>query len=91
MIMHCGEAILRNRSGLHARPASDFVLAAKRFESIITIRKAEGGAPVSGKSVVLLLAQGYKQGDRLEISAEGADEKEAVDSLLRLVENGFGE
>lgn len=79
-----------NQTGLHARPASDFVLAAKKFESNITICK-EGGQPVNAKSVVRILAEGIGQGTRLELAADGADEKQALEELTALIESGFGE
>ena len=79
-----------NKTGLHARPASDFVLAAKKFESKITICK-EGGEPVNAKSVVRLLAECIGQGTKVELTADGADEVAALDTLVVLIESGFGE
>lgn len=79
-----------NKTGLHARPASDFVLAAKKYESRITICR-EGGVPVNAKSVVRILAEGLGQGTKIEIAAEGADEAQAVAELTALVAGGFGE
>ena len=55
-----------NKTGLHARPASDFVMLAKKYESKITICK-EGGEPVNAKSVVRLLAEGIGQGTKAEL------------------------
>ena len=72
-----------NKTGLHARPASDFVMLAKKYESKITICK-EGGEPVNAKSVVRLLA-------KAELAAEGVDEAEAIEALAVLVASGFGE
>ncbi len=79
-----------NKTGLHARPASDFVMLAKKYESKITICK-EGGEPVNAKSVVRLLAEGIGQGTKAELAAEGADETEAIEALAALVASGFGE
>ncbi len=84
------EVEIINKTGLHARPASDFVLNAKKFESKITVCK-EGGEPVNAKSIVRLLAEGIGQGDKIEITAAGEDEAEALDCLAALVESGFGE
>ena len=84
------ETVITNKTGLHARPASDFVLLAKKFESRITICK-EGGEPVNAKSMVRLLAECIGQGTMVEITAEGNDEQAAVDALVALVESGFGE
>ena len=79
-----------NKTGLHARPASDFVMLAKKYESKITICK-EGGEPVNAKSVVRLLAEGIGQGTIAELAAEGVDEAEAIEALAALVASGFGE
>lgn len=79
-----------NKTGLHARPASDFVMLAKKYESKITICK-EGGEPVNAKSVVRLLAEGIGQGTKAELAAEGVDEAEAIEVLAALVASGFGE
>lgn len=79
-----------NKTGLHARPASDFVMLAKKYDSKITICK-EGGEPVNAKSVVRLLAEGIGQGTKVELAAEGPDEAEAIEALADLVASGFGE
>ena len=79
-----------NKTGLHARPASDFVMLAKKYESKITICK-EGGEPVNAKSVVRLLAEGIGQRTKAELAAEGVDEAEAIEALAALVASGFGE
>lgn len=79
-----------NQTGLHARPASEFVLAAKKYESKVMICKA-GGDPVNAKSVVRILAEGLGQGTKVDIIADGADEEAALAELVALVESGFGE
>ncbi len=81
-----------NKTGLHARPASDFVLLAKTFESKITIRNMEENSEaVNAKSIMRLLAEGIGQGAAVEITAEGVDEAKAVKDLAALIERGFGE
>lgn len=81
-----------NKTGLHARPASDFVLKAKTFQSKITIRNLDaGGEPVNAKSIVRLLAEALGQGAHVEITADGPDEQQAADALVALMETGFGE
>ncbi len=81
-----------NASGLHARPASDFVQKAKTFSSRVTIKNLDtNGEAVSAKSILRLLAEGITQGTRVEISAEGADEQAAADALVALIDGGFGE
>ena len=84
--------VIRNKTGLHARPATDFVAAAKKFESSITISDAEDAdSGVNAKSIVMLLASGFAQGTTVKIEADGPDEETAVDELIALIDSGFGE
>lgn len=81
-----------NQTGLHARPASEFVLEAKKYESKITIRNiTENKEAVNAKSIVRLLAEGMGQGTKIEIAAQGADEEQAADALTDMIARGFGE
>lgn len=80
-----------NETGLHARPASDFMRAAMKFRSNIQIGPAGGTPRVNAKSILMILGLGIRKGAEVEISAEGEDQKEAVDSLVELIESGFGE
>lgn len=82
-----------NPSGLHARPASLFVEEAKKFSSRVTVRTAAEGTDdaVNAKSIVLLLTLGIGPGTEVEISANGEDEAQAVESLVTLIQSGFGE
>jgi phosphocarrier protein len=80
-----------NKSGLHARPASDFVQAAGKFESKITIRRTDEEDEANAKSIVFVLSLGVSKGTEVELCAKGTDEQEAVDSLVALIESGFGE
>ncbi len=87
--MTTSECVIRNRLGLHARAAAKFVHLATRFSS--HIRVSRDGRTMDGKSImgILLLAAGA--GASIVITADGADEADAVDALCRLVEGGFGE
>jgi phosphocarrier protein len=83
------ECVIRNRLGLHARAAAKFVHTATRFTS--QIRISRDGRTMDGKSImgILLLAAGA--GTTVVITADGADESDAVEALCRLIEGGFGE
>lgn len=83
-------ATILNESGLHARPATEFVETAKRFQSKIKIRRP-GEDAVNAKSVVMLLSSGFSQGESVEISAEGEDEDSTVTALVDVIKSGFGE
>ena len=76
---------LTNASGLHARPAKDFVQIAKGFESSITIVK--GGNSYNGKSLMKLLQAGLAQNDELTLQADGADEADAITALTDFINN----
>jgi len=80
---------LLNETGLHARPASLFVAAAKKYQSDIAVLK--DGEEYDAKSILNVLSMGACKGESLLISAIGIDEKEAVLELIGLIEDNFGE
>lgn len=83
---------ITNPSGLHARPGSDFVNLAKKFESTIKLFRLDKPEKIANaKSIVFVLSLGIKKDMVIEIQATGADEKEAVDQLIAFVEGGLGE
>ncbi len=83
------ECVIRNRLGLHARAAAKFVHLATRYSA--RIRVSRDGKAMDGKSImgILLLAAGA--GASIVITADGADESDAVEALCRLIESGFRE
>lgn len=90
--MYSKEVTIHNPSGLHARPASEFVAAATKFKSRITLCKTgEGAREVNAKSIVMILSQALVTGTTVCITANGEDEIAAVDGLVALVEAGFNE
>lgn len=91
--MFITRAQLINASGLHARPASDFVKLAKSFQSKITVRGADVPEEdaVNAKSIVMILSQGFCKGAEIFIAASGGDEQAAASALAALVASGFGE
>ena len=81
-----------NKRGLHARPGSDFVNAAGKFKSKITIRRMdEDDDPVNAKSIAFVLSLGISKGVEIELAANGEDEQEAIDSLVAMINEGFGD
>ena len=91
--MYQKETTVKNSTGLHARPASDFVKAAKEFESKIKIMRSgsDEDEAVNAKSIVMLLSLGVGKGEKIVVSATGYDEEKAVDTLVELIDSGFGE
>ncbi|CAL4318563.1 HPr family phosphocarrier protein [Buchnera aphidicola] len=69
--------------GLHIRPAAKFVQEAKKFKSVITVTKNKKTA--NAKSLFKLQTLGIVKGSKLSISAEGEDEKKAVESLVKFI------
>jgi phosphocarrier protein len=80
---------IQNRLGLHARAAARFVHTAARYQSRVTAGR--DGRVMDGKSILGILLLGASRGTTIEITAEGEDEAEAVEALVALVEDHFGE
>ena len=80
---------LINKVGLHARPATMFVQTAKKFKSQIKIRKNNN--IVDAKSIIGVLSLGAERGDEVTIIVEGEDAEDALNALLDLIKNKFGE
>ena len=81
-----------NPSGLHARPAAMFVRTAAGFTSRITLENLDRGtAPVDAKSIIAVMSSGVATGHRVRVTAEGADEDTAIDTLDAFIASGLGE
>ncbi len=87
--MFVKEVSVKNQVGLHARPATFFIQKSNEFKSSIWVEKEE--RRVNAKSLLGVLSLGIVGGTTIKIIADGADEEQAVDSLVRLVESGFAE
>jgi phosphotransferase system HPr (HPr) family protein len=79
--------VIRNEQGLHARPAEMFVRLAKQFQSRIELVRE--GRRVEARNIIDLLTLGAGPGTELVLEAEGDDAEQAVEALVRLVENRF--
>ena len=80
---------IRNRAGMHARPAALLVKTAGSFASQISIEK--DNERVNGKSIMGVITLGATYNTQLKIIAEGPDETKAVDAIEKLFENRFEE
>lgn len=85
--MYKREIEVKNETGLHARPASMFVNLAGTFKSKIELQRLGGEDLYNANSIIMLLSLGLEQGEKAILSAEGEDEKQAVDALAELVES----
>lgn len=79
------DVCVKNKTGLHARPASIFVKLAKTFKSEVFIQKDD--KKVNGKSMLGILGMSISCGDEITIKVNGEDEKKAIKSIYDLFEN----
>ena len=87
--MYVKEITVKNEVGLHARPATYFIQKANEFKSGIWVEKEE--RRVNAKSLLGVLSLGIVKGTVITVIADGSDETEAVDALVSLIDNNFGE
>ena len=87
--MYVKDVMVQNQVGLHARPATFFTQKANEFKSSIWVEKDE--RRVNAKSLLGVLSLGIMGNTQIRIIAGGADEEQAVDELVKLVESGFAE
>ncbi|MBC8610415.1 Catabolite repression HPr [uncultured Ruminococcus sp.] len=87
--MYVKDVEVQNQVGLHARPATFFIQKANEYKSSIWVEKEE--RRVNAKSLLGVLSLGILGGNNIKIIADGADEQEAVEGLVTLVESGFAE
>jgi len=78
-----------NKLGLHARAASKFVNVTNRYTSRIDVGNT--GKVVNGKSIMSIMLLAATQGTELLLRIDGADEIEAMEAIVRLIEEKFGE
>ena len=83
------ELTVVNKLGIHARPASMFVRTANRFTAEVFVEK--DGETINGKSIMGLMMLAAGIGSTVTIETEGPDEREAMDALLKLIADKFGE
>jgi phosphocarrier protein len=80
---------VKNRAGMHTRPAAALVKTAAKFQSEFTICK--DGMEINGKSIIGVMTLAAEQGSSLELRFEGTDEEQAKDAVVALFERGFDE
>lgn len=87
------EIEVRNPSGLHARPAAEFVRVASGFAADVRVTNLtrDESRSASAKSVLGVMGLGVARGHTVRIDADGADADAAVSTLLDLIAGGLGE
>jgi phosphocarrier protein len=83
------EVTIRNRAGLHTRPAAAIVKLAAKFKSEFFIEK--DNFQINGKSIIGVMTLAAEQGSTLLLRFDGPDEEEAYAAMAELFESGFGE
>jgi phosphocarrier protein len=83
------EVTIRNRTGLHTRPAAALVKTAARFKSEFFITK--DGMEINGKSIIGVMTLAAEQGSQLLLRFDGPDEESALAAIVDLFERGFDE
>ncbi|UCF63550.1 MAG: HPr family phosphocarrier protein [bacterium] len=83
------ELKIKNKTGLHARPAALLVKTTGKFKSEIFISK--DGYKVNGKSIMGVMTLAAESGSLIEVFIDGPDEDEAMTALEDLIENKFYE
>jgi phosphocarrier protein FPr len=83
------DAVILNKTGLHARPAATFIDIAKRFPAAIRVR--HDASVADGKSLISLLQLGIEHGAAIRVSAQGPDSAAALDALQSAIAVGLGD
>ena len=78
-----------NKLGLHARAAAKLVKTASAFGAQVTLDKA--GQQVNGKSIMGVMMLAASQGTELTLQVDGEDEQRAMQALVDLINDRFGE
>jgi phosphocarrier protein len=87
--MICRPVTIINKLGLHARATNKLVTTASRFDSKITLKAK--GREVDARNIMQVMMLAASQGTEVELAADGPDEQEAIDALVALIEDYFGE
>ena len=80
---------IKNKAGLHTRPAATIVKLATKYECEFFISR--DGMNINGKSIIGVMTLAAEEGAELTLSFDGADEEEAAKEIVDFFEIGFGE
>ncbi len=79
------DCIIKNKTGLHARPAAIFIKTANKFKCDIRLKKDD--QEIDAKSIISLLTLGAGQGAKVTVTTGGEDEEPAMNELLQTLES----
>jgi phosphocarrier protein HPr len=83
------DIVIRNRAGLHTRPAAALVKLAAKYKAEFFIIK--DGSEINGKSIIGVMTLAAEQGSTLRLRFDGEDEADACTAIVGLFERGFDE
>ena len=78
-----------NKLGLHARAAAKLVSCASAYQSEVHLLR--NGQRVNGKSIMGVMMLAANQGTLLELEIDGGDEEQAMEAIVSLIQERFGE
>ena len=81
------ELTIRNKMGMHARPAAQFVKRASKYQCDIWVEKDD--EPVNGKSIMGLMMLAAGKGETIKVITDGIDAEPAMADLEELVSSGL--
>jgi len=87
--MICENITIINKLGMHARASAKFVQLSSSYECDINLTR--DGQTVNGKSIMGIMMLAASKGSEIKICTEGSDESQAMQSLLELINDRFGE
>ena len=82
---------IKSELGLHARAAAKLVKLTSQFESDIKLSRLNVEEQVDAKSILVILVMAAAQGTEIEVMIDGKDEEVAMEAVVQLVNNRFGE
>lgn len=80
---------IKNRAGMHTRPAAMLVKLASGFDADFYMVK--GGMRINGKSIIGVMTLAAEFGSTLKLQFDGGDEEAAAQAVVAIFENGFNE
>ncbi len=80
---------IKNKAGMHTRPASILVKLASKFKSEFYMERE--GFQINGKSIIGVMSLAAEYGSKITLKFDGQDEKKASEAILKFFEEGFGE
>ncbi|OMQ23598.1 PTS phosphocarrier protein NPr [Serratia oryzae] len=81
---------IKNRLGMHARPAMKLFELVQSFDAEVLLRN-DSGTEAEASSVIALLMLDSAQGRQIEIEASGPEEQQALAAVIELFNSGFDE